>query len=137
MSDIEKNIKIAAPIEKVWEALTDPTAIRGWMGEDSTVEVDLKVGGRYRLFEGDTTGAFTRIEKPNTLEYSWRQGEWDKAWLDSLVCWELSAAPGGKGTLVHLTHSQFPNTEERDGHNEGWDNYFLGPMKAWLEGKKG
>jgi len=137
MSDIEKNIQIAAPIEKVWAALTDPTAIRGWMGEDSTVEVDLKVGGRYRLFEGNTTGVFKQIEKPNTLEYTWRQGEWDKAWPDSLVHWELSAAPGDKGTLVHLTHSQFPNTQERDGHDEGWDDYFLGPMKEWLERKSG
>jgi hypothetical protein len=49
------------------------------------------------------------------------------------VRWELSAALGDKGTLVHLTHSQFPNAEERDGHDEGWDDYFLGPMKEWVE----
>ena len=44
MTDIEKNVLIAAPIEKVWAALTDPTNIRGWMGDDDTIEVDLRVG---------------------------------------------------------------------------------------------
>jgi uncharacterized protein YndB with AHSA1/START domain len=131
MSEIEKQIQIAAPIERVWAALTDPVAIYGWMGDDSTVEVDLRVGGRYWLFGGETTGAFTRIEKPNVLEYTWRQGEWRTNWPDSLVHWELAAS--GKGTRVHLTHSRFPNEKERDSHDEGWDVYFLGPMRKWLE----
>jgi hypothetical protein len=41
-----------------------------------------------------------------------------------------------KGTKVALTHSTFPNQHERDSHDEGWDVYFLGPMKEWLEHKK-
>src|SRR6266568_2764503 len=133
MSDIEKNAQIAAPIEKVWAALTDPTSIRGWMGEDSTVDVDLRVGGHYRFFGGDTIGALTQVEKPHILEYTWRQEEWHGEWPDSIVRWELR--PVGQGTQVSLTHSKFPNDEERDGHDEGWDMYFLGPMKNWLEAK--
>lgn len=133
MSDIEKNVRIAAPIEKVWAALTDPEAIRGWMGEDSKVEVDLEVGGCYQLFGGDTTGKFTHVSRPHTLEYTWRQGEWKKAWPDSVVRWELKRS--GKGTQVHLTHDTFPNQTERDGHDEGWDTYWLEPMKDWLESK--
>jgi uncharacterized protein YndB with AHSA1/START domain len=133
MSDIEKNLHIAAPIERVWAALTEPGAILGWMGPESKVEVDLKVGGRYRLFGGDTTGQFTKVERPNILEYTWRQGEWQKGWADSLVHWELRDAAGGKGTQVHLTHSRLPNDHEREGHDEGWDQYWLGPMRKWLE----
>ena len=131
MADIEKNVRIAAPIEKVWAALTYPTSIRGWMGDDSTTAVDLQVGGHYQLFGGETTGVFTQIEKPNKLAYTWRQGEWHKDWPDSLVSWELT--PVGQQTQVLLNHNQFPNTEERDGHDEGWDIYFLGPMKERLE----
>ena len=136
MSDIEKNLQIAAPIEKVWAALTDPSAIGSWMGDES-VEVELSVGGRYALFDGETTGAFTRIEPPNVLEYTWRQGGWRKDWPDSLVRWELqSAGEGGQArTQARLTHSRFPNTEERDSHDEGWDVYWLEPMKEWLEAK--
>jgi uncharacterized protein YndB with AHSA1/START domain len=91
----------------------------------------LRVGGRYKLFGGETVGTFTEIEKPHILEYTWRQGEWDSEWPDSLVRWELIQV--GQETKVHLTHNKFPNAEERDGHDEGWDIYFLGPMKDWLE----
>jgi len=37
MSDIVKNVKIAAPSENVWAALTDPAAICGWMGDENTI----------------------------------------------------------------------------------------------------
>jgi uncharacterized protein YndB with AHSA1/START domain len=129
MPDIEKNVTIAAPIEKVWAALTDEKAISGWMG--GAVKVELKKGGRYKFFGGDTTGAFTEIKKPDTLEYTWRQNEWNKEWPDSVVRWELKEVKGG--TKARLTHKKFPNKEERDGHDEGWDSYWLAPMKAWLE----
>lgn len=134
MPDIEKNVLINAPIDAVWAALTDPGAIGVWMDDDQ-VTVDLKAGGRYALFGGETTGAFTRIEQPDLLEYTWRQAGWQKDWADSLVRWEVRAAQGG--TQVKLVHSRFPNDEERDGHDEGWDAYFLGPMKDWLEANAG
>ncbi len=131
MADIEKNTRIAAPINRVWDALTDPASIRSWMGNDDTVAVDLRVGGHYQFFGGETTGVFTEIEKPNKLAYTWRQGEWHEDWPDSLVSWELT--PVDQETEVLLTHSQFPSASERDDHDEGWDIYFLGPMKKWLE----
>jgi uncharacterized protein YndB with AHSA1/START domain len=126
----QKTVLINAPAEKVWAALTDRKAIAGWMGQEG-LKVTLRKGGRFAFFGGATTGKFTVIQKPNTLEYTWRQQEWPKDWADSLVHWELK--PKGGRTQVRLVHSRFPNKHERDGHAEGWDLYFLGPMKAWLE----
>jgi uncharacterized protein YndB with AHSA1/START domain len=100
--------------------------------DDDAVEVDLREGGGYRLFGGSTTGRFTRISPPGALEYTWRQKEWQADWPDSVVRWSL--APSGAGTQVALSHTKFPNQEERDGHDEGWDLYWLGPMQEWLEG---
>jgi len=128
--DIEKNVVIDAGIVDVWNALTEPAAIGSWMG-DGSVKADLKKGGAYEIFSGDTTGYFTDIEKPNVLEYSWRMSEWDDKWADSLVRWELH--PYGKKTKVRLTHVNLPTKEERDSHDQGWDVYFLEPMKSWLE----
>ena len=129
---IRKTILIKAPVEKVWAALTDAKAIGSWMGGEG-IKVTLRMGGTFTLFGGDTTGKFMEIRRPNTLEYSWRQHTWQKAWADSIVRWELN--PKGKSTYLRLVHSQFPNTEERDSHEEGWDTYWLKPMKAWLEKK--
>lgn len=130
MSDIDKTIKIDAPFGRVWTALTNADVMSDWMNDD-TVKIELRVGGRYTIFSGETSGTFTVIEKPGFLEYTWRQREWRATWADSIVRWELY--PSGKGTQVHLTHSRFPNDEERVSHDEGWDMYWLEPMKDWLE----
>jgi len=132
MADIEKRLHLAVPIVKVWAALTDPGAIGGWMGSVG-LQIELKVGGHYKFFGGETTGKFTKIESPRVLEYTWRQSSWKKDWKDSVVRWELRASKGG--TSVNLTHTNFPNEEERDSHDEGWDLYWLEPMQAWLESK--
>jgi uncharacterized protein YndB with AHSA1/START domain len=132
MKDIEKSVRIDAPLESVWAALTDPAAIGGWMGTIG-LKVDLKAGGRYAFFGGETTGRFTEVAGPRILEYTWRQSSWKKGWKDSIVHWQLKRERGG--TRVRLTHHRFPNKEERDGHDEGWDLYWLEPMKAWLESK--
>ena len=131
MESVIKEIVVRAPLQSVWSALTEVKAIGGWMGAESEVEVDLRPGGRYRLFGGETTGEFRVIDPPHRLAYSWRQGEWPAAWKDSLVEWELRA--DGSSTRVRVMHSKFPNDEERASHDEGWDLYWLEPMKAWLE----
>lgn len=130
MTHIEKRLHISAPIEQVWAALTDPAFIGGWMDDDS-VEVDLKIGGHYQFFGGETTGVFTQIATPNVLDYTWRQSAWETTWSDSLVRWELQS--DGSGTQIRLVHNQFPNDEEQNSHDEGWDIYWLEPMRQWLE----
>lgn len=133
MKTIVKNQVIQAPLDRVWAALTDPRTIGEWM-LDSLVEADLQIGGKYAFFGGETTGTFTAIAAPNTLEYTWRQSSWSSDWADSIVRWELT--PAGNHTQVHLTHDHFPNQDERDSHDEGWDTYWLEPMRAWLEGEE-
>jgi len=130
MSLVEKNLTVAAPIEKVWAALTDPALITEWM-LDEDVRVDLRIGGQYRFFDGETSGQFTIIQAPTLLEYTWRQRSWPFEWADSRVRWELESE--GSGTQIRLLHDNFPNEDERAGHDEGWDLYWLGPMCDWLE----
>ncbi len=130
-NNIRKSIHINAPIEQVWDALTDPKAIGVWM-MDTSVKSTRRTGGKFVYFSGATTGQYTEYTKPNKLAYTWRQQEWPKEWADSVVTWKLKADQ--TGTKVELSHTHFPNQAERDGHDEGWDAYWLGPMKKWLEG---
>jgi hypothetical protein len=41
--------------------------------------------------------------------------------------------PGAGPHISSQLRRLIPNKEERDGHDEGWDIYFLKPMKEWLE----
>jgi uncharacterized protein YndB with AHSA1/START domain len=132
MNDVVKKLTVEAPLVKVWDALTSPQALSAWMNDES-VQVDLRAGGKYTVFGGDTTGSFTRIEAPRHLEYTWRMAEWSKGWKTSHVSWTLRKQ--GDGTHITLIHSQFPNETERNSHDEGWDVYWLKPMKDWLERK--
>jgi uncharacterized protein YndB with AHSA1/START domain len=130
MSYIEKWLTIDAPIQRVWSAVTNPNHIGEWM-LDELVAVDLRLGGGYAFFDEQTTGQFTVIEAPYVVEYTWRQRNWPPAWADSLVRWELQ--PAGEMTQVRLLHWNFPTEDELRGHDSGWDAYWLGPMKDWLE----
>jgi uncharacterized protein YndB with AHSA1/START domain len=122
----------AAPREKVFRAWTDPQALKQWFGppgyKTTAAEVDLRKGGKYKLTmhkepDGDpfsAFGMFQEVRSPERLVYSWN---WDHREIgDTLVTLEFRDLDGR--TEVVLTHERFPNTEERDGHNQGWSGCF-------------
>ena len=118
----------AAP-GKVWRALTEPEMLKQWMRPDdatkvSTAEIDLRVGGRYRIVmrpaegeEHDVRGVYREIVPNKKLVYTW-------AWKstperESVVTIELRAAGGG--TELTLKHEQFADEPARDRHQQGWN----------------
>ena len=120
----------AAPREAVFRAWTDPDALKQWFGptdEFTTpiAEVDLRMGGRYRIGMQSPDqedlhivgGVYREIEPPEKLVFtlSWEEG------IDvgeTLVTVEFRDLGGS--TEVVLTHERFPSEEARDKHHEGW-----------------
>jgi len=92
-------------------------------------EVDLRVGGRYRLrFRGraedsevhEVSGLYRVVEPPRRLSFSW-------AWRstperESLVTLEFTPAAGG--TEMVFRQAQFFDQAARDGHERGWTGAF-------------
>lgn len=121
--------RFAAPREKVFRAWTDPQALKKWFAPSDAfatpeAEVDLRVGGRYRLVmvspDGEThtvSGVYKEIRAPEKLVFTWAWAGWPEA-QETLVTVELHER-GGMTELV-LTHERFPNAEVRDKHGEGW-----------------
>ncbi|MGI5215185.1 SRPBCC family protein [Plantactinospora sp. CA-290183] len=60
-----------APVEDVWDAVTDAKRISRWF---LPVSGDLRLGGRYQL-EGNAGGEILRCEPPRLLKVSWIFGE--------------------------------------------------------------
>jgi uncharacterized protein YndB with AHSA1/START domain len=60
-----------APLEDVWDALTNPGRIGRWF---LPVSGDLRLGGRFQ-FEGNAGGEIRECDRPNRLKVTWVAGE--------------------------------------------------------------
>lgn len=128
---VTRDLEVPAPMERVWAGLTDPAAIGAWL-TCQDVRFEPRVGGAYRLFDGDATGTVTRFRSPRLLEYTWVMKGWPAGAPPSLVRWDLSPVAGGKRTRLRLTHTRLPDQETRDRHEDGWNAFFLDKLLAWL-----
>jgi uncharacterized protein YndB with AHSA1/START domain len=118
----------AAAPERVFDAWTNPEVLRRWWAagpdwECPEADVDLRVGGRYRLAmrtpAGETHvvgGEYTEIERPGRLVYTWAWEDGDGT--ESRVTVEFRA--DGDGTTVVITHAGLSSEESRDQHAHGW-----------------
>ena len=86
--------RLRHPVEKVWEALTDPAQVEEWWAR---AEVELAEGGRARLewLNGDAVaeGHVTRLEPERTIEFDTD--------IHGRLLWELE--PDGDETRLTLT----------------------------------
>ena len=60
----------SAPIDEVWDALTNPERIGRWF---LPISGDLRLGGTYQ-FEGNAGGTILACERPNRLRATWEFG---------------------------------------------------------------
>jgi uncharacterized protein YndB with AHSA1/START domain len=87
-------------------------------------EVDLRIGGRYRignkLPDGTIlwiSGEFQVIEPPHKLVYTWRIGP--ESQPAELVTVSFEPRPAS-ATEVIVVHERIPNKAARDTHEHGW-----------------
>jgi uncharacterized protein YndB with AHSA1/START domain len=134
-------IQIAAPPERVFQALTDPSQLPQWWGQAGTyrvtkMECDLRVKGKWKSTgvsaNGETFevgGEYVEIDPPRLLVYTWAY-TWGEA-PNTTVRWEL--LPVDQGTLVKLRQSGFAgNATAANDHAKGWQTVF-GWMQAFVE----
>jgi uncharacterized protein YndB with AHSA1/START domain len=137
--------RIAARPSIVFDALTTPEGVACWWGPDPgpvlVAEIDLRVGGRYRVrfrmldgTEHESRGEYLEVEKPSRLAMTWR---WmgDEAPGESRLEFDLRAVP--EGTELTLTHSGLPDEPTRRSHEEGWSGALAKLERHFLEASKG
>src|SRR5215470_12045621 len=96
---IEAEVFIAAPPQRVFQALVEPQQVLAWWGQagiyrSTKFESDLRVGGKWRTTgvtgEKDpfvVEGEYLAIESPRVLVYSWVASWTGEA--KTTVRWEL------------------------------------------------
>lgn len=133
-------IFIAAPRERIFEALTDPKQAVRWWGQNdryhlSEFIMDTKVGGKWSTAGGsmkmgdiNVHGEFVEVDPPRRLAYTWISSWMPKT---TTVLWELEAQ--NDGTLVKLTHTGFAgDAEQAQNHSHGW-NLVISWLQAYVE----
>lgn len=128
---------IRAPIERVFAAWTRPEHLQRWWGPSgmrcNLAEIDLRVGGRYRIGNqnaaGDIVwiaGEFERIDAPHALVYTWSIGDADPERVT------VRFEPRDGVTEVVVIHEHITSPPARDRHEHGWHGCIDG-LIAWLE----
>ena len=139
---IALEVVIAAPPDRVFQAITDPTQLLRWWGQQGMYHgtkwcTDVRPGGQWRcegVSDSDGTaynvsGEYLDVDPPRLLVHTWI-ASWSGS-LKTVVRWELEPAAGG--TLIRLQHSGFTGApESAKGHYEGWQRV-LSWMQAFVD----
>jgi uncharacterized protein YndB with AHSA1/START domain len=127
---LELRRSFRASAERVFRAWTQPAALRewwcppGWIAGD--VEIDLRVGGLYRIVmrrcdgarEIAVRGRFLEIRPPNRLAFTWL---WEGAFgtgPETKIVLELRQV--AEITELVLRHEDFADADARQQHWSGW-----------------
>ena len=128
--------------EKVWRAWTDPQALKQWFGPGgpqpvSVADLDLRVGGRFRLVFGgadgnehEAVGVYQEVEPHRKLVFTWC---WPRTTPDRVSQVTILFKPAGGGTDFEFLHEQFHDEAARDGHKRGWSELLV-KLEAFLKG---
>jgi uncharacterized protein YndB with AHSA1/START domain len=115
-----------APVDDVWDALTNPERISRWF---LPISGDLRLGGRYQ-FEGNAGGEIVSCDRPHRLRVTWAYGEEITPADVSEVEVRLTSAEDQSTTLV-LEHTAVVPEDRWDEYGPGavgvgWDGGLLG-----------
>jgi uncharacterized protein YndB with AHSA1/START domain len=139
---IVAEVFIAAPPERIFQAITDPAQMPLWWGQKDMYRItewtgDLRPGGKWasvgmgadgKSFRVD--GEYLQVEPPHLLVYTW-MADWTGP-LKTIVRWELESKAGA-GTLVKIRHEGFAGAlEAAENHGDGWRR-----VLDWLVGFAG
>ena len=118
--------ELDAPIDDVWDALTNPERIGRWF---LPISGDYRVGGHYQ-FEGNAGGEIVACERPHRLLVTWIYGETSAEAPASEVEVRLAAVDAAT-TRFELEHTAVvpPEMWTQFGPGAvgvGWEGGFLG-----------
>jgi activator of HSP90 ATPase len=125
MATIHKSLTIDAPKSQVWQALTDPKLIEEWAA--GKAKMDDQEGTEFSLWDGDIHGKNIKVDSQKELVQEWYSKDWDKPSIVKFILFDMKPK-----TILKLEHTNIPD-KEKNSIDQGWDDYYLGPLKEYLE----
>lgn len=124
--DVEVAHTFTASAERVYRAWLDPLLVQKWfgpsLGETLPVEIDAKIGGKFRIVQvrdGESvghSGEYIVLERPHHISFTWATDD-DEGYSEVHV--QISSVDGGSSVrLVHIIDEQ-------------WKEYVDKTRQAW------
>lgn len=121
---VEREVRIAAPPETVFEFFVDPEKMKLWTAVEA--ELDPRPGGIYRVHVSSRAiarGEYVAVSPPHRVVFTWGwEGEGQPVPPGSSVV-EVTLVQDGDGTIVRLVHTELPSEEMATEHGKGWEHY--------------
>ena len=121
---IEREMRIDASPETVFDFFTDPAKMVRWKG--ATATLDPRPGGVYRVQMNEqavAVGEYVLVDPPNRVVFTWGWDGDDAITPPGSSTVEVTFTPDGDGTLVRLVHTGLRSPESAEAHGLGWDQY--------------
>lgn len=132
---VELVYQLQAPVEAVYQAWTDPALLAQWFGPSEGVqaqaELDLRVGGPYRITMGSRTvrGVYLELTPPTHLAFTWVWDDDDPP-VETEV--RVTLSPEGPSlTRMVIEHERLPDEVSCMGFEQGWRRTFA-RLEKWV-----
>jgi uncharacterized protein YndB with AHSA1/START domain len=144
-SAVEKEILIEAPVDVVWQFVTEPEHIRHWFADH--VEIDLRVGGAGHLAFTGSDAYEVQVEAldpPRRFAFRWVRRPVSVVRSDNSLLVEFTLLPENGRTRLRVVESGFDQVDWSDeakakyaeDHASGWQR-ILGRLREYAQTKGG
>lgn len=121
---------LAASPQAVHRAWLDPKEHGQFIGGQA--EIDPRVGGTFRIWDGYITGKTLEIDPPGRIVQSWRTTEFPAGSPDSRL--EVRLEAEGKGTRLTLLQTEVPDGQGSM-YEQGWQDHYFQKMQEYFGSK--
>lgn len=127
MKNYKKYYIIQALPEDVYLALTVPTTILLWTGEEAIMSTE--PGSEFSMWDGSISGKNLEFVEGKKIVQQWYFGDQEEESIVTIILHE------DKGrTSAELRHTNIPDSEFED-IKEGWDEAYFGSLQEFYEGE--
>lgn len=122
VSVVEREVRIDARPETIFQFFVDPAKMVRWKGRKAKLEA--RPGGVYWVDingQNIARGEYVEVRPFTRVVFTWGwEGSANVPPGSSTV--EITLIPDGNGTIVRLRHRDLPQGE-REQHRKGWEHY--------------